>query len=222
MLLMLLCTNSHAQSKTDSTEVNGGILKKRPIAFQFAIGENFTLENFSRYNISAKKHLSNRVALRLSVGLNFGEREADGTIYETMSFGQSQKSNTNFFSSELDFIYYVNPADVVKAYFGIGPYYSYSYNSRYNQYVSTTTFNQYETSESVKRTAYGGSMLIGAEWFFTNKFSLLTEYNFLFTHTTFTEKIASNTSGDLIKSELSGNETVFRGEVLRFGLSVYF
>lgn len=221
MLIVLLYANSFAQSNTDTNAVNGDILKKRPIAFQFSIGNDLTLRNFGNFNISGKKQFSKDFGVRLSIGFNYGNEDLEGSGVDGGSFGISIKETDNLFYSELDLLFYVNPNDIVKGYVGFGPYFGYFRYSRDRDYNYVQSNDSYYTFREY--TTLGAGLLLGAEWFFTSKFSLFTEYNFLFTYSWIKETVIYDDYYYGYDSyNITGSDVSLRGEYLKFGLAAYF
>ena len=216
-------TNLHAFEKNDSSEVNGDILKKKPFALQFAIGNNLTLRNFNNLQLSFKKHFAQNFNIRFGIGVYITKDDRDGEENEFFHYDRTENDFYNYITTVLDLIYYVNPNDMVKAYGGIGPYFSYYESSektkRTNQNPSLSTlYYRYERFISL-----GANALVGVEWFAAKNFSLFAEYNFTFLYSWIREiSQYYDPNGYFDDTQSEGNRTEFRGNELKFGLSVYF
>lgn len=227
-IIFISFINSFSFQNADSTERNGDILRTRPFAVQFAIGENFVLENFPDLNLSVKKHLSENFAIRLGFGINLTEQDLSGEQYSTNNFGDyTSKYQRYNYNAQIDLTYYINPSDIIKAYVGFGPYFSFDhyYNKDENGvYNSNLTELRYERQRT---TSIGASLLGGIEWFMTSRFSLFTEYNFLYTYSwddlQYSYRFISN-NGNINSDDyrVKGNTTSIRGEKLKFGITAYF
>lgn len=221
--MTLTGTASFSQQTNDTNEVYGKILHKNPFAFQFAIGNNLTLKNFGNFNISIKKHFEPGFAMRFSVGYNYSNEDLSGQVVENFDLDRTENTSNNVLYTEIDLMFYLNLRGTIKAYMGFGPYFSY-YNFTRDENNNFTINNDPQSSNyrNNEVTSLGATLLLGAEWFFTNKFSLLAEYNFLYTYSWITDIENINNSSGSSSTDLSGNQSAFRGDALKFGISVYF
>jgi hypothetical protein len=219
--------NSFSFQKADSTEKNGDVLKTRPYAVQFAIGENFVLENFPDLNLSVKKHFSSNFVVRLGFGINLTEQDLSGEQFSSNNFGDyTSKYQRYNYNVQINLLYYINPLDIIKAYVGVGPYFNFGhYYYKDENEVSNSNFTDL-TYERRRSTSIGASLLGGIEWFMTSRFSLFAEYNFLYTYSwddlQYSYRYVSN-NGNIYSDiyRVKGNTTSIRGEQLKFGITAY-
>lgn len=215
--------NLYAFEKNDSNEVNGDILKKKPFALQFAIGNNLTLRNFNNLQFSFKKHFSPSFNIRFGVGAYTTKEDLEGTEREFERYNTSENSFTNDFTAVLDLIYYVNPNDLMKVYGGIGPYFVYDESSYNSERESSNVFSSTSYYRYRRYVSIGANALVGVEWFPANRISIFSEYNFTFLYSWIRNiRYYYNPGGYNENTQNEGNETTFRGNELKFGLSVYF
>ncbi|MCB0722128.1 MAG: outer membrane beta-barrel protein [Ignavibacteriae bacterium] len=221
LLILILCFNFPSLSfeKNDSTETNGSILKTKPIAFQLAIGSLLHVTNFDNLHISVKKQFTNSFGLRLGLGINLSQEDLGGNDLTFSQNDLSVNDYANYVTTVVDMIYYVRPNDIVKAFIGLGPYFSYSESStKRTRNNSNYQNNYYDYNRSI---SLGANALLGIEWFATSNFSFFAEYNFAYTYS-WQKYIHQYTDSGYSESyDLDGNETQFKGKELKFGITVY-
>lgn len=215
LLLILFLTLSESTFSQDSNRVflpENTMIKKGNCAIVFEIGTMFSNYNtyFEAYNFTIKKHISDRLALRLNIGFNIFENKGEGnskTIYSYVPNTYETKSNTYRIISSVNFQYFLTKNNITKLFVSTGPYGEYNYNKMYAQ-------------DSIKsEELYLGLVSsIGAEIFLLNNLSFIGEYLLKINYNKVTQKYNVSLNEDYVKFD--GFEATFN--TLRFGLSVYF
>jgi len=219
ILLALFFVNSTlAQPSADSLKNTSFEFGKSSL--QFGLGSYFTIGSYKGTIFSGKYHFSNKVALRTGISL---------TAYnDDQNINSEYRDNDSLFSSinserndvQLSFeslvLYYLNPQAEIKFYFGLGPYFSYSYDERVSdEGINSTPFRKVTLDKTI---AFGLSTAYGIEWFFKKDMSLIADYGFKVRYferkrqieDLFTEKTTKNTGYS------------FGQNYVKAGISIYF
>jgi len=233
--------NLFAQASADSTSMKQGAW-----AFQFGVAGNFTLTSFQGSTLALKYHCSDNRAIRAAITVN--GNFTDGTDLQTgvlNDTGHSTASNDNVAHSSsvalaVQYLWYVNPADVVHFYAGFGPSVSYSRShseaiqgSLESQdtyyYAQGYDWTQVNASSTSSQWGFGVRGVAGVEWFAVRWFSLRAEYGqsiqYQWTSTTATAQgvasypISGNAS---LQDKASSKGWVISPLGVSFGASVYF
>lgn len=199
----------------DSTSLAG------KYALQFQISQNFTLSNFLGSVISGKYHFTNESALRVGVDLSTIMNNQSNTSHDNSfvyATNNVNETNSQSISIIAQYLRTVSVGDNIRFYYGIGPKAGIGF-AKQNTGSNTTGTNYAYQKQTYKNFSAGFLCSAGAEWFFSKKMSLCAEYGFAYQY------IYSKTTSN---SNTSSEQTVrnygysFRGENVRFGLSVYF
>jgi hypothetical protein len=184
-------------------------LKEYKSALQFGIQSDLMLGSFKGGDISFKRRLSTKSALRYGVSL-----------YYTGQNGSPRQGDRHSFSSGISVLYqrYVNPSSPAKFYWTMGPYAQFRYT--YDLVSSDIAY-----TERTSRTIIGGILgSIGAEWFATDVISLHAEYRMIAVYEWYRSEIEDKDIGkEPLQRALERQYFTLssRQEVL-FGISVYF
>lgn len=236
----------YAQRDTTQIKEPQNSLRSGAWALLFEVGSNFTLEAFQGFTISAKRHFSDKRALRLGLGIS-GSVSLDDEVIDrqlkgdTVTFQEDQEGDLNNESVDLivQHLWYANPKAEVNFFFGVGPLLRFSHSKSETDATEisggiTTLINS--TSKETRWTA-GFSAVLGVEWFATKHISFLAEYVNSLEHewfkrtTNYKVTTAGQTTED--RTEVTRRTLRFnpehRGGVplvsfgsVKFGLSVYF
>jgi opacity protein-like surface antigen len=230
--ILIFVNNSliYSQSDQDSTKNS---LKKGSWSLQFQISQNFTLRNFQGSNLSAKKHLSSKSAIRFGIGLSgtMTDREKDlkrdDTNYlsdETIEDKSTQISLNSYY------IYYPHPGKKINLYYGGGPVIAYSklkseFDSK--EIFQDTLSRDIHDENDRKSWSIGILALIGVEWFLNQQISIHAEYgsslSYIRTETEGTRvTITSENEEDYRSTNTVQKRFSFRSDSVKFGISVYF
>lgn len=148
------------------------MLKKGNWALTYELGRMFgyVSNNFEAYTFTIKKHISDNLAIRLSLGSTLTNIDRDTKYTNHYTYFDSTRSfnetSTYFdFQSSLNFQYYVNPNSKIKVFISLGPYAEYIYQKNSN-------FN-FDLSEQWALGLFGS---IGSELFLFDNVSIIGEY----------------------------------------------
>jgi len=230
-LFLLFATSLFAQAPKDSLKAGSFHFTKHSL--QFSVVDFFRISSFQGATLSYKYHFSDRLALRVGVGLR-GSQDNGDFKYErntdTTSFKyDTERNNTNIdITSQL--IYYFSPYKQIKVYAGMGPYFLIGNSSDEKKNFSTDPTTNYSYNlRNYKTTHYeiGVSAVYGLEWFFKKNMSLLAEYSsrlsYIIRSSERTVFKSSASATDIInsdKSKSSGWGIYSAGA--KMGLTVYF
>jgi opacity protein-like surface antigen len=228
----------HSQSQVSSDSTKGNSLYPGSWSMQFRIQSYFTLSSFKTGNISLKKHISDKNAIRLGVSLSTANLDGDDSRFsETNEVIYKEENSDNYddsfnFGLNLDYIFYPNVNRSVLLYLGAGPTFKYNYSkskdNRDYTYIDTLRYIEDATST---RTEYnlGLTLIGGVEIFILDYLSLHAEYNSSFYYTKYDRK--SNRYRNYMEpdSDYLKEESVYKDDGYRFsansvlfGISLYF
>jgi hypothetical protein len=130
------------------------------------MGNSVLAEN----EISLKRMSSATTGFRLSIGISYNGGSGFGTETDVppatpVVIGQSSFNHN--YTLRLDWVRHFALASNFDGQFGIGPVvdlYGYQY--------SNSDDTGYQSAASYRQNSYGGELNLGAEWFFTDRFSL--------------------------------------------------
>lgn len=224
VLVFSLISVLNAQNK-DTLAFNN-YLKGGRWALQFELGTYINTSFLKNVEISLKPQLSRSSAIRLGTSVDLYDRSGESN--EFLVAGEDNSSSVGFIV-DLNYIHYINPEERVCFYFGIGPLYEYDYNKYDN--VNANSSNGYtfkfEYHTSKKEIYYGGTGLLGMEWFLIERISLIAEYNLAVkygksdeTRTNISTYAQEPTEYDV--KIINSNIVVFQFNIVKLGLSVYF
>ena len=224
---------------TDSTSLRQGAW-----ALQFGVGSNFTLTTFQGSTLAIKYHLSEANALRIAITLNGSF--TDGTELQTgvsdtanNTASGDNSSHSGSIAIFLQYLWYMNPRDVVHFYTGVGPSISYSHSqdqrsqnaltSQQEFYSSGYYWSHVNSTTTSNQWALGLRGIAGVEWFPIKWFSFRAEYSegiqYQWTSSksaaqglTYTTPVSSITVSDNVSSK----GWVISSLGVSFGVSVYF
>ena len=217
ILLFLILLQSDFLFSQDSDRVflpNKTFLKKGNWAFTYELGRMFTYgsNNFEAYTFTIKKHITDNLAIRLSLGstLMFSDGDTKYTEYYTYfasTIGLSSNSKYFDFQSSLNFQYFINPDSKIKLFISLGPYAEYNYTRHTN--------GEFYLTEQWGAGLFGS---IGSEIFLFKNVSIIGEYVLKGTYGK--SKYKYNIPG----SEKYSYESVYNlnFNTARLGFSVYF
>lgn len=221
-LIFLTIVNLHAQEAEPKSE-NG--LKAGSWSLQFSITNNFRLSSFEGTLISAKKHFSDKKALRFGLTLSGNTLNSNEEIEDFRADTLANKNDNtdesdNFsFGFNTHFLYYPAPTNTVNIYWGVGPSFSIALSTKESS--RTASENQSQTSEKRTSISVGVSSALGVEWFVSKNFSFIAEYGLQASYLYFKGEKSSESSS--VRTDIT-NRKEFRvnRDSVKFGLSVYF
>ncbi len=200
-------------------------LVKGAWALQFQINNNFSLSSFQGSTLSAKRHFSNKKAIRFGASLSGSISEQDQSSITENEIKSDENGQGILVNTQ--YAIFPSPEKSANLFFGAGPFAQFSRSNR----ISTTS-SIFLTSTRVKTKATtwaaGISGVLGVEWFATRTISLLAEYNSTFGYNSLSEsdktEQKTSTSRYVVVNE---NKRNIKGLQLgsgfvKFGLSVYF
>jgi hypothetical protein len=213
-------------------DTNYNSLNKNKLAFQYEAGFNFTGRSIIPIVFSLKYHLSDKTALRFSVGLNPGERGFDNrrnndSAYYNGHFDghdnnfEGHGSNIERMNFSLNYMLYPAPKKEINLFFGLGP----RFGAGAQHFRLPENAGQ-DSALEFRNTSWsiGLSGLVGAEWFVTRSISFFTEYNVAASYQKKDYWDADYNSASGIYSFTEVKSSKFRVTDLsaRLGFSLYF
>jgi len=209
LFVFLFSFKSGVSQDTSKTNNNQESLQKGKFAVIFEAGTLFNKTNFfEEYLLTAKAHLSGKLALRVSIGGNSGARHV---FYHDQLYGDYEyKSGFGNYNFSVNLQYFLNISSKVKPFVSLGPYGEYFVETDYEVPYYKKTFTQ--------KWKLGGIASFGVEMFVLDNLSLIGEY------------VAVWTGGkEFYKRTEPGFEEIystctadFTFKKARFGLSFYF
>jgi hypothetical protein len=222
LILFILTTNiSFSQDTTFILFPKENALKKGNYALVFELGTIFGYSSFfEAYTLTVKKHLSENLATRLSLGFNYSEKS--GIMQETNYQGEVSNleyNNPNYsFQISINLQCFLTVRPLVKPFVSFGPYAEYYYRESSNISVN---ISDKEKMESWGLGLFGS---FGLEVFAFKNISFIGEY---ILKATLGKSIDKRTIKDLNNgnAEESYNHSTdfnFKINTARMGFSVYF
>ncbi|NIV16363.1 MAG: outer membrane beta-barrel protein, partial [Aliifodinibius sp.] len=195
LILLLITTGLLGQVDQDSLKSS---LIEDSWSLQFRISQDFTLSSFLGGNLSAKKHFSNKSAIRFGVSLSgeTSEEEMTEELRNLLDKSSEDESEQDFVSLKIStqYLYYPNSHKPVNLFIGAGPFLEYSIldlNQQMEITQNDTTGRSQEIDRSVDSWGLGVLFAIGVEWFMTRNLSLLAEYGTSFSYRKMTREHTS-------------------------------
>lgn len=223
LFFLFVTLSGNAFSQTKENEENSNCpLHEGSWALQFQVGENFSLSAFEGFGISTKRHYSDNSAVRYGVFLN-------GSIEKTdFGYSGSRTDNQNLEMESVNltavYLYYPNPENIIKFFYGAGPSITYSHRKNiYEQKLNGELVRTLERDETrSNQFGVGLQCVLGVEWFFSRNLSLHAEYSMDMEYGNEKTETTSLTEGASL-NETTTNKDYFhlnQGGVT-LGLSIY-
>ncbi|SMO96990.1 hypothetical protein [Gracilimonas mengyeensis] len=215
-LLLSLATSisTFAQSNSDDTHAPAPGDK----ALQFQITDNFTLGSFEGSALSLQNQVTEKRAHRIGVSISNLLNDLNSEYQNSESEDKRTNSRAEFSFTWKNYITTDNP---IKAYYGIGPEFSYFYEKNKDKNESQ---NQLET-QRYYNIGLGVLGYFGVEWFFHPSISMHAEYrgsvSGYYQHRKMKQKDLISTT-ETTTDKQYGKGISFGGNGVAFGLSVYF
>jgi hypothetical protein len=191
-----------------SQETRNNPLEGGSWAFQFGIGENFTLSDFSGTVISLKRHHSARSAFRAGLSTHYSSyaRETDDPGSDPPS---ERDEDRLIFELDLQYLRYSNTNGGLSPFWGVGPLIGFASHS-----------DKYSSGSGVdsRQWSFGVLGSLGVEWFPVRFIGFHAEYGLSITYGTSRTETGDPSSPEIRTSDVWG----FGGRGVLFGLSVYF
>ncbi len=235
IIAMMTVIGFQSQAKAEGSN---NYLVQGSWSLQFRISNNFTLSNFQGALISAKRHLSDKSAVRF--GLSFSGSTGDISTDDISSRVDSLMNNATNNSSDgelsdisvgatTQIMFYTTSDKKIDFYFGVGPDLTYSrskhdYDLQYIQ--SDFPIRNGKDINYSRLWTFGLLGSWGVECFVTKKLSLMAEYGAglgyysRYRETKHIEYLEDMTTTRLRTEE--ENRFRFYSSNVNFGLSVYF
>jgi hypothetical protein len=220
--------NSYAQTNEPQKTNAENSLVKGAWALQFQINNNFSLSSFQGSTLSAKRHFSDKKAVRFGVSLSgsFSDQDQISGAPGTVGPKAELDENSQGIGINTQFVIYPSPDKSVNFFFGAGPVLQFSRSSQ----TSTSSNNSLTTRNKIKFTAWsrGITGILGVEWFAIRNISFIAEYGstlgYNSTSQTDTVEQKTDTSGYIVTNELKRNSKGLQlgPGLVKFGVSVYF
>jgi opacity protein-like surface antigen len=184
------------------------------------------LGSFNDNQVSAKRHLTPRSAIRLGLSFSTNSRTQDESLDTTVTLAtQHIESDGITVRSDIVLQHYAKLSLPAQFYFAVGPFVEYSHYDEKGRRDAVADFGlPSDETEKQERVSGGATARVGAEWFASRAFSLFTEYGLEGGYTKSTDSRTTNDDGAAPalhdQSESSG---WFLGTgSARFGVGFYF
>ena len=192
-------------------------LKKGNYALVFELSTAFGFSNFFEpFTLTAKKHLSDNLAVRLSFGANYSKLTGDEQklVFDNKLLSLAYINPSYFFQTSINLQYFPSVKTIVKPFISLGPLAEYTYSE-----ASHTT--DYQKSES---WGIGLFSSFGLEIFPFANVSFIGEYIFKATWGKSLSKQISYDSNSNIQQETYNylKRVDIKFKTARMGFSVYF
>ena len=231
-LVCALVSTTAAQPPSDEPAPRPNALAKGAWALQFEImqgSQNFTLQPFQGFLLSAKHHWSEHRALRfgldLSASLTSSDRHdtfRDATQVQVNV--ATRDDNAQSTGVSLQYLAYPRPGAAVNLYFAVGPSFRFSRAHSEAEVEPGPSSPGTVSTQNRHSWAPGVSGAVGVEWFAARWLSLLAEYGAGAEY--FSQK---DTALDVTQNPTQRSERVLSQHGFRFdqtrmklGLSIYF
>jgi hypothetical protein len=214
LALFILTTNiSFSQDTTFIAFPKESALKKGNYALVFELGTIFRSSGFfEAFTLTAKKHLTDNLALRFSFGGNMSEGNGDQKNNDNQGFDITRSAEDHYYSlqTSINFQYFIKLNSKIKPFFSLGPYGEYEYSGYLYSY------------DYVKDEIWGVGIFasFGLEMFIMDNVSLIGEY---ILKATYGKSLFKSDDPNYINSSYRGlTEYKIRLNTARLGFSVYF
>ena len=199
-------------SVNQSDSLNFEFPNKGSFALQYRIRDNLNLGSFLGEELSAKYYLEDSVAYKIGITIESSSLDYNGS-YEYKNADGTVKNDV--LEVQLQYVHSLAKKGRILPYICPGILFgSTTIDSIFNV---TPNYDDYHyKSES---TYYGGTIIIGAEYFIVEKVSLIFEYGMKLIF--LSEKLEYDYDGKYDDIRLKGDRTVLSHVPIRFGLSVY-
>lgn len=198
-------------------------------ALQFQISRNFTLSRFEGSVISAKRHFSDKKALRFGLSLNAlisdAEQNSKQFTSDTLRQILTADSDSDVQNIELNvqYLFYPSPEKEINLFLGVGPMVGFNRsNSETGSERGTPNSVESTSQRTSKRWSLGISANLGAEWFATKNISFLAEYGLSLNYIWVKDSRTDKTAGIVTEAENKSKILNLSATTVKFGLSVYF
>ena len=200
------------------------------LSMQYQIREFGDVVDFERSILSAKYHFSNKSAIRISLDLGYGDSNFDDeyfhNVIDSLSHYRDGEYNNVNLNLSLFYLHYINPRAPVKFYLGGGPNIAYSRmrNDEIRVYPTSVDGSlSQDVDREMKTKSIGMQWVLGSEWFFHRRMSLLFEYGALFSYSL--SKTDDNRGNDYPGGYVTAYEShrySISSTRVKVGLSMYF
>jgi len=203
LLLSLLYAQAYTQDNTKDQPERRNSLIGGSWSMQFKFMQDFTLTDFEGALISAKRHFTDKSALRFGLDLGF--------YFENIHESTDRDKNWFDMSFTALYVYYTSPNAPINFYLGFGPKISYGR-------TKTVYDDDDATYDYYRNWAIGVVGVWGVEWFVTKRISLICEYGAgLLYNSAINEKQRSGGN-----SAIKTHRFQLFSDSVDFGVSVYF
>ncbi|MGH1365751.1 MAG: hypothetical protein ACRBF0_19475 [Calditrichia bacterium] len=231
--LLILNSSLAAQDSTKVKEEHS--LKPGRWSLQFAINDSLDLRSFQGKNLSVKRQVTQKWALRFGLDLSAQLRksEIESILDDNIPQDFLRENTDNSYSLLLSsvFIRYLKPESRTTFYWGAGPAFGVAFIDDIRK-DGTRDGNRFVVSltneEKIANQQLGLLGVIGGEYFFKRRFSLFAEYQSGFFYTWSTTTFSFEFFNDYTQqnqrdeSELRDREFSIDAKSITLGLSLYF
>ncbi len=208
---------------SQSSDTVGYSLEKGSWSLQFQVGNDFQLTSFDGVIVSLKYHFTPKFAFRFGAGMNLSSNDIQITDFEYSTgefFDEPVSKSVRDFLLTTYFLLYPKPNALFKIFFGIGPRgtYAFSHDEGFN-----TNIIKIIREDEIWSAGLNG--IFGVEWFPTGYLSLFGEYSVYGTYgkSTVNQYETNVDTGEKYSYYYkSSDNLIFRGNIARLGLGVYF
>jgi len=236
LLLGFILILNNSLAGQDSTKVKENhSLKPGTWSIQFAINDSLDLRSFQGKNLSVKRQVTQKWALRFGLDLSARLRniQIESILDDNIPQDFLREDINNSYSLLLStvFIRYLKPESRTTFYWGTGPAFGIAFFDDIRK-DGTRDGDRFVVSltneEKVANQRLGWLGVIGGEYFFKRRFSLFAEYQSGFFYIWSTTKFSREFFNDNTQqnqrdeSELRDREFSIDAKSITLGLSLYF
>jgi hypothetical protein len=235
IIAMMTVIGFQSQAKAEG---NKNYLVRGSWSMQFRISNNFTLSNFEGGLISAKRHLSEKSAIRFGLSLSGSTSDRSTDVISITEDSLRRRARDESRDDDLDafsagitsqIMFYTTSDKALNFYFGVGPDFNYTRSKR-NSVIQNDQdhipVRDGTDSAFGRQWSFGLLGSWGVEWFITRKLSIMAEYGAGMEYFSRHEESKSITyiEDRTATSQKINDEDGFRfySANVNFGLSVYF
>jgi hypothetical protein len=218
-VVMILSIAAYSQ---DSSSNKKNSLVAGAWAMQFQIDGFINLRYFQGTTISIKKHMTNKSAVRLGIGISLNISAEDYQMIKYQEDNEFNYQSRDYYSNRLNinsqYLYYLIGETDVNLFLGVGPQLNYSWDQ--NEYDRDTLWQ----SDKYHSIGFGVIGIAGVEWFAKKSISFHAEYSTSVEYR-WSESIGKQISINPSRTrdtKSKNNYFTFYPNSVRFGMSVYF
>lgn len=214
IVVLIAATFSAVDVFGQTEQVKKNSLTKNCWAVQFGIENDFQLSSFQEATVSVKRQFEGGYAIRFGLSGTLDSRGDEYAQFDStgpLPGAMRGSYNSQYVSIASQYLSYSNPDGDFNFFWGAGPK------------ISFERFKSNSSSETTKQTGwwFGGTAVLGVEWFAAESFSIHAEYSASLMYATSKRTTEFLTSSNGSYSERKTTTWRFAADCVVFGVSVY-